>query len=190
MEKPFYSLREAARLAGVPEENLRRSVLLGEIVATPVADDRQYLVAASELSRYRGKKSTSSTPEPRERFFCLAAFAIVAILSVGPLFICLWIGSFQEVDYFCGNCTRTLHTTRLRKTVLITHRIEAGPFSRLVQRVYPAPCRHEWISFREGGNRWRRLMTMEKEGVLSVIPESDGVGRVEFIRGVLRRTAP
>lgn len=36
--------REAARLKGVSEESLRRQILLGEIAATPVDDDRQYVL--------------------------------------------------------------------------------------------------------------------------------------------------
>ena len=45
MEKS-YSLQEASRLTGISEKSLRRSILMGEIVAEEVADERQYMIAS------------------------------------------------------------------------------------------------------------------------------------------------
>ncbi len=192
MEKPFYSLREAARLAGVSEEDLRRRILLGELVAEPVADDRHYLVPASGLTPLLKKRPTpvQTGPTRAERVFCLSAFMLLAFLSIGPLVICLWIGSFQKVDYFCANCTRVLQISRLGQTAVLSRQIEPGPYSHLIQKVEPAPCRHEWVSFRQGRDRWNRLMALEKNGIFSALPESEEPAEVEFIRWVLHREAP
>ena len=43
------SLRDAARLSGIPEEAIRRKILTGEIASVPVDDDRQYFVRLEDL---------------------------------------------------------------------------------------------------------------------------------------------
>jgi hypothetical protein len=52
MEDLTYSLREAARRGGVPEERLRRAILLGELIAEPIPDGREYLIRAVHLESF------------------------------------------------------------------------------------------------------------------------------------------
>jgi len=47
-----YSLSQAARAADVPPGRLRRAIVLGELQAEPVADERDYLVSGRHLQEY------------------------------------------------------------------------------------------------------------------------------------------
>jgi hypothetical protein len=47
-----YSLSQAARTADVPPGRLRRAIVLGELQAEPVADERDYLVSGRHLQEY------------------------------------------------------------------------------------------------------------------------------------------
>ncbi|MBV8879615.1 MAG: hypothetical protein JO332_06625 [Planctomycetaceae bacterium] len=47
-----YSLREAARLADIPVDRLRRAVVLGDVPAEPVDDDRDYLLRGQAIRDY------------------------------------------------------------------------------------------------------------------------------------------
>jgi hypothetical protein len=186
MEKS-YSLREAARLTGISEKGLRRSILMGELVAEEVADERQYMIAASSLPPSGKKNSFSpsqSVPTKKERVFSLAAFAVVAILSIGPLLFILWAGSVQRIDYFCAECTRTLHTVHLGQTVVLSHQIEPGPYTELVDRADPAPCSHEWISFQEGRFAWEQLEGLKKGSSYSTLEADE---KVKWIRSILHQ---
>ena len=186
MEKS-YSLREASRLTGISEKSLRRSILMGEIVAEEVADERQYMIASSSLPPFDKKNSPSSAqtvPTRRQRIFSLAAFVVVSVLSIGPLAVVLWAGSVQRIDYFCAECTRTLHTVRLGQTVVLSHQIEPGPYTELVDRADPAPCSHEWISFQEGRFAWEKLQGLKKGSSYSTLEADE---KVKWIRSILHQ---
>lgn len=186
MEK-LYSLRDAARLTGLPEKDLRRSILMGELVAEEVADERQYLISSSSLRPLCKKEfsiAIQSVPTKKERVLSLAAFAVVAILSIGPLLFVLWAGSVQRIDYFCAECTRTLHTVHLGQTVVLSHQIEPGPYSELVDRADPAPCSHEWISFQEGRFAWEQLEGLKKGSSYSTLEADE---KVKWIRSILHQ---
>ena len=186
MEKS-YSLREASRLTGISEKSLRRSILMGEIVAEEVADERQYMIASSSLPPFDKKNSPSpaqTVPTRRQRIFSLAAFVVVSVLSIGPLAVVLWAGSVQRIDYFCAECTRTLHTVRLGQTVVLSHQIEPGPYTELVDRADPAPCSHEWISFQEGRFAWEKLEGLKKGSSYSTLKADE---KVKWIRSILHR---
>lgn len=47
-----YSLRDAAALSDLSKDELRRAVVLGEIDAEPVADDRDYLIPGRALQEH------------------------------------------------------------------------------------------------------------------------------------------
>ena len=108
--RELYSIRDAARAAGLPEERLRRAILTGALVAQPVADDRQYLIRASELRHFAGLPE----PEPaadlpccgRPSFLRMAVAltfivgAVLLILQLSPRSVpavCLDCGSVKEV---------------------------------------------------------------------------------------------
>ena len=83
--------REAARLMGVSEESLRRQILLGEIPATPVDDDRQYLLG--------WKEGTPRRPPPPS-IVRLLAWSALAWLALGTL---MFLGSSTTQDH-CVRC--------------------------------------------------------------------------------------
>ncbi len=93
------SLKEAARALGVSEESLRRKILLGEIVATPVADDRQYLVAV-------GTAPSRRCPRFRLLLWCVAAWAVLGTcLALGTRRIgetCVQCGSRKGTELLFG----------------------------------------------------------------------------------------
>lgn len=186
MEKS-YSLREVARQTGIAEKSLRRSILMGELVAEEVADDRQYLISASSLRSLLGKGAVSSSsstgPTRKERIFSLAAFFVVSLLSIAPLGVILWVGAVQKIDYFCGDCTRTLHTVRLGQTVILSHQIKPGPYTEMVDRADPAPCSHEWISFQEGRFAWEKLEDLKMGSSYSTLTDEQ---KVKWVRSILR----
>lgn len=60
----FYSLREAAQLLGVPEDRIRRAILLEDLPSIDVADERHYLLAGETLQKW----VRSERPEEKCRF--------------------------------------------------------------------------------------------------------------------------
>jgi hypothetical protein len=78
------SLRDAARRTGIPEEQLRRRILLGELPAEAVDDDRQYLVSLQDLGI---APRTPAVPAcSGSRFFYLKiAFALLLLAMTGAV---------------------------------------------------------------------------------------------------------
>jgi len=79
------SLREAARRSGIPEEQLRRRILTGELAAEPVDDDRQYLVRLEDLgiaaAPAAGPRPVSGAP----LFYLKIAFALFLLAMTGAI---------------------------------------------------------------------------------------------------------
>ncbi len=50
----FYSLRDASLLSGLPESRIRRAILLEDLPAQEVPDDRHYLIQGRSLAAYVG----------------------------------------------------------------------------------------------------------------------------------------
>lgn len=105
--------REAARLKGVSEESLRRRILLGEIPATPVDDDRQYLVGASE-----GKPRRSARRVLRlTTWSALAGLALAALLFFGSSTTedrCVRCPSIRLCERFLGVPVESFTVVRAR----------------------------------------------------------------------------
>ncbi|HLF91897.1 MAG TPA: hypothetical protein VJB14_00400 [Planctomycetota bacterium] len=77
------SLKDAARRTGIPEEQLRRRILTGELAAQTVDDDRQYLVKLEDLG-------IASPPAPPVRsgspfFFLKVAFGLFLLLVTAAI---------------------------------------------------------------------------------------------------------
>lgn len=91
-----YSLRDAARVLNVPEEQLRRLVLMGDLPAIDCADDRQYLLRGSVLQEHVRKL------RPREEavfeidtsaFWALGIFLLLPILASAGLAFSVLVGN-------------------------------------------------------------------------------------------------
>lgn len=80
-----YSLREAARALDLPEGALRRAILLDQIKAHEVDDDRQYLLQGSDLREYLRDHRPSEPcvfPEEDSLLPDLLTFLIIPVLIV------------------------------------------------------------------------------------------------------------
>jgi hypothetical protein len=80
-----YSLRDAARALEMPEGNLRRAILLDQLRAIEVDDDRQYLLEGSALQDFvRRLRPTEQCAFPAEDSLLpdLLTFLIIPILIV------------------------------------------------------------------------------------------------------------
>lgn len=80
-----YSLRDAARALEMPEGNLRRAILLDQLRAVEVDDDRQYLLdgaALQEFVRRLRPAEACAFPEPDSLLPDLLTFLIIPILIV------------------------------------------------------------------------------------------------------------
>jgi hypothetical protein len=80
-----YSLRDAARALEMPEGNLRRAILLDQLRATEVDDDRQYLLegtALQEFVRTLRSGETCAFPEADSLLPDLLTFLIIPVLIV------------------------------------------------------------------------------------------------------------
>src|SRR5690348_12664667 len=80
-----YALRDAARALEMPERNLRRAILLDQLRATEVDDDRQYLLEGSALQDFvRRLRPAEQCAFPGEDSLLpdLLTFLIIPILIV------------------------------------------------------------------------------------------------------------
>jgi len=81
-----YSLRDAARAADLPMSRLRRAVVLGDLPADPVSDDRDYLIRGRDLQEHlrsirRGERADFSGVESIDwGLGIFLAFPLAAIL--------------------------------------------------------------------------------------------------------------
>lgn len=116
MEELIYSLREAARRAGVPDERLRRAILMGDLLAEPVPDGREYLIQALHLRPFFTVAEPASSPFPpvpaRRRklafwvvllgFLLLVGLVLLGFFLKGGEFSSLpriWNGKYKAAPY-------------------------------------------------------------------------------------------
>lgn len=92
MEDRVVSLADASKRAGIPQERLRRAILLGELVAETVPDDREYLIQAIHLESFAqgtsGERPGASTPSCVRR---KVAIAIGIVLLLAFLALLGWL---------------------------------------------------------------------------------------------------
>jgi len=87
-----YSLRDAARAADLPTRRLRRAVVLGDLPAEPVADERDYLIQGRDLQEHlrsirRGERVVFSESESINwGIGVFLAFPLIAILTAAAGF--------------------------------------------------------------------------------------------------------
>ncbi len=121
-------LREAARRMGVSEESLRRRILLGEVPAVPVDDDRQYLVG-------------DGPPAPPRR--PLRRWVIAGSLLLMFLATC---GTFETLS-ICANCASLRKAIELGPgvpLVAVFRELSPGSLTSAILEAYPECRRHEW----------------------------------------------
>src|SRR5205085_1129723 len=102
MEDRVVSLADASKRTGVPLERMRRAILVGELVAEPVPDDREYLIRAIHLDSFlEGKEHVSSaTPTlsgPRRKV-AIGIILLLALLALpGAWFLTKRTGPFASL---------------------------------------------------------------------------------------------
>lgn len=79
------SLREAARRTGIPEEQLRRRILLGELPAEAVDDDRQYLLSLRDLGIAPPPAVAAPSCSSSRFFYVKIAFALFLLAVTGAV---------------------------------------------------------------------------------------------------------
>ena len=81
-----YALRDAARLAHLPEGQLRRAILLDRLPAQEVTDDRQYLLTGAILKRYlqsiRPKEEAIYDSDEESVFWNLGVFFLISSIAL------------------------------------------------------------------------------------------------------------
>jgi hypothetical protein len=113
-------LREAARDLGLSEEAVRRKILLGEIAAAPVDDDRQYLV---------------DVPAPATRRPCCGRLRVVlwSLAAWAVLGAAMTLGTARSAET-CGVCG----------SIRVTERLWGVPMNQETIHVAGLDCRHDW----------------------------------------------
>lgn len=98
------SLRDASRRTGIPEEQLRRRILTGELAAQTVDDDRQYLVRLEDL----GIASPAQAPVARSCspfFFLKIAFALFLLLVTAAIVMPRMVPRHPGISCCAGQTT-------------------------------------------------------------------------------------
>ena len=131
-------IREAARRAGVPEETLRRAVVMGELDAVPVPDDRDYLVQLSHvIPRESGVAIRDPKLLPRPLAWCLFIMWVSGVLVLGSCFVI-------TRQYACVNCNAEQRAMEFF-VIPFSSQTKPGYLTAEIQRFYPEPCDHEWV---------------------------------------------
>jgi hypothetical protein len=187
MDPDRVPLREAALRAGVPEEQLRRKILTGELAAAPVDDDRQYLVRLADVG--------VSVPPPRP---CRPKpCRVLRALALGVLLALLVAGCGVSTTSLCENCGASRRTVELVKGVPIARTTRDGHVTPLIRRAYPGPCRHAWVTlWGTGGgftcrlgkasDRAAAVAVADDLGILDAAAKVDPAGAADLARWVLK----
>ena len=173
-------LREAARRAGMTEEEVRRKILLGEIAAVPVDDDRQYLVRLEDVG------IASPRPAAQRRscgsfFFLKIAFALFLLTFIAALVTTAM--SRKGTYSLCLNCAAVRHDART------CCGLEGDSLTEAIRYAEPGTCRHEWVSLFPRTGRSLRFLAeeMDRLGIVEAARKVDPKGAAELVRWCLGR---
>lgn len=140
------TLADAAARYGIPEDDLRGAILLGELAADDSDDAETYVIDRAELHRYliaRGWRFLA-TPKPvgrgRARRW-LKWIATTALL----VFLLPCCGTFSAASYRCTQCGIYRHRTEFLTVVPLGSRVQESELSRLIRASDATPCRHRWV---------------------------------------------
>jgi hypothetical protein len=187
-------LAEAARKTGIPEEQLRRRILMGELYAQAADDDRQYLLQAKDVEALCPPVPAAPVPPPAPRAWpTLLVSASLALLLVGGLAAF----SVFSLRYACVECAATRKTVKFTDLVTLKERVRPGSATAAVREAFPGPCAHRWMLVEgkcagflkvsgRGLERQRNLWALESMGVIEAARKVDPRGAAELIRTSLR----
>ncbi len=198
MDERRISLAEAARRTGIPEERLRRLVLLGELDAQPADDDRQYLLSVEDVERLRPPVPCAAPPPPSPRAWpTLLVSASLAAVLLGAL-TCFSVFSLRST---CVDCTKVMRTVTFADAIVLSRELEDGTHTELIREASDGGCAHRWVLVEgtSGGileirgpglARERKLLNLERLGVVEAARRVDVQGAAELVRLTLRRELP
>lgn len=141
MEERWLSLAEAARRAGMSEEALRREVLLGQVPATPVPDDRHYLVREDHLPGCKPAPGPCRKIEATLSAPCRGKILVRGVL--GAALVLFLVCGTSQGSYLCTNCTAIERRVKVGG-LPVFRATSQGRYASLVVRAYPGPCDHAW----------------------------------------------
>ena len=189
-----YSIREAARAAGMTEEQLRRAILTGELVARPVPDDRQYLIGAAELRRF----ANLPAPEPAaERRACgrpsFWRVAVAVSVLMGAILVIIQLTP-RRSPAVCLDCAAVRETAGSRCTpcgAVPRSRVRKTHLTELIEQAYPGECDHEWrrpaeIDSTRCGRPLTTVAVMDQADIFTRAAEVDPGGAADLVRWALR----
>ena len=176
------SLRDAARLSGIPEEAIRRKILTGEIASVPVDDDRQYFVRLEDLG-VATPPECGPRPKSCSPFFALKiALALFLLTMIAAIVTTTMSG--RCVPYsLCVNCAMVRHDVGLHSY------FESDGLSDVIQDAHPGPCRHHWVGlFPKRGTSLRMLAeNLDHLGIVEAAKKVDPKGAADLVRWCLGR---
>jgi hypothetical protein len=155
------SLKQAARISGIPEAELRRRILEGTLAARAVDDGRQYLVRLEDLG-------IAAPPPRRKSRFVVAGLALLLLLVLLPC-----TGTSSAI---CIRCGRVEVSESIGLFVVRRQTGETG----LARWIGATDCGHRWV--REDRGRRELLGRIDLRRAAELDPE----GTPEFARWLLR----
>lgn len=128
-----YTLEQAAKLKGIPVDQMRRRILLKLQPGEATGDEREFLINAEDLGLPK--------PPPKSRILWIFPLILVTLQIFG-----LFLTTTYSKTYYCSDCGRERATKELFNRVVILSEVSDTGVSRLIG---PAECGHTWV-LREG----------------------------------------
>ena len=182
----YASLKDAARRAGIPADEVRRKILTGEIAALPVDDDRQYLVRLEDLG-IKTDAPAEGRPATRAPYLCLRlAFGLflltllAAIVTTAVGTRCCRLPDDRGRDALCLSCGIVRHDAG---------RHASYEADSLTDALGLSECSHQWVSLYNRAGRSVRVLAeeMNRLGIVEAARKVDPRGAAELVRWCLGR---
>ncbi len=136
-----YTLEQAAKLKGIPVEQMRRRILMKLQPGEATGDAREFLINAEDLGLPK--------PPPKSRILWIFPLILVTLQLVG-----LFLTTTYSKTYYCSECGRERKTKELFNRVVLLSEVSDNGVSHLLG---DPPCGHSWV-FRDGRD-WGGSMT-------------------------------
>lgn len=137
-----YTLVQAAKLKGIPVDQMRRRILMGLQAGEATGDAREFVIAAEDLGLPK--------PPPKSRILWIFPTILIVLQLFG-----LALTTTYAKTYYCADCGRERRTREMFNRVALLSEVSETSVSRVLGEV---DCEHEWV-FREGRD-WGGAVTL------------------------------